>query len=425
MKAIRVGICALVTFSALAHGVVEAWSEAVLEIGAAALLVLWAVLAIRQRRMEIRWNPLGWPLLAFGGFVLLQYVARLSVYPYLTKIELLKLAAYLLLFFLMLETFRTQKEWQGFVWFLLVLGFAVSMFGIIQHFTFNGKLYWFREMRYGGIPFGPYVNRNHFAGLMELIAPQGLAVLLLRAVRRDQLPLVGLFTLLPIGALFLSASRGGIVSFLVELGLLAIFIWTPRGGRKSLAAGAIVLLLAGVLVAWLGVGRALDRFAKFQSLEVSEERRLVMIKDTWRIFLDHPLVGTGLGTLVSVYPRYESFYDGKVVDHAHNDYVETLAETGIVGGLCCLAFIVLLFRSALVNLRASYDSLDLAIHLGASVACVGLLAHGLADFNLHIPSNALLFFLLAALASTPIPPPENQHMQQDARVVLLGSQTVN
>ena len=403
MKAIRIGICALVTFSVFAHGAVEAWSGAVLEIGAAALLLIWAVIAIRGPRVGVRWNALLWPLAGFGAIVLVQYLARLTVYRYLTEIELLMLAAYLILFFLAVQAFRTLEEWRGFVWFLLTLGFVVSVFGIIQHFTFNGKLYWVRELRYGGIPFGPYVNRNHFAGLIELLAPPGLAILVLRAVRRDLLPLVALFTILPIGALFLTASRGGIAAFLVQLGLLAILIWTRRGGRKPLVAGAAVLLLAGVLVAWLGVGRALERFAKFQSLEVSEQRRLGMIKDSWRIFLDHPVVGTGLGTLIVVYPQYETFYDGKLVNHAHNDYVEALAETGVVGALCCAAFVVLLFRSALVNLRASRNSLNFAIHLGALVACAGLLAHGLADFNLHIPSNALLFFLQAALASTPAP----------------------
>lgn len=425
MRAIRVGICALVAFSALAHGAVEAWSEAVLEIGAAALWVVWAVAMVWDRQAKIRFNPLGWPLLAFGGLALVQYLARLTFYPYLTKIELLKLVAYLLLFFLTLQAFRTREEWQAFVWFLLVLGFVVSVFGIIQHFTFNGRLYWFREMRYGGIPFGPYVNRNHFAGLVELIVPLGLSILLLRAVRKDQLPLVSLFTILPIGALFLAASRAGIVCFLIEVGVLAILIGTRRGVRRSLTAGAVVLLLAGALVAWLGVGRALERFAKLQSLEVGQERRLDMTKDTWRIFTDHPWWGTGLGTLVSVYPRYESFYDGKVVDHAHNDYVEALAETGIVGGICCLAFLVLLFRSALVNLRSSYDSQDFAFHLGAFVACVGLLAHGLADFNLHIPSNALLFFLLAALASSPIPPrQENYETLETRRLTVLSTHSV-
>jgi O-antigen ligase len=401
MRAIRFGICALLAFAVFAHGAVEAWSQAVLEAGAAVLFLLWGILQFTRRRVDLSWNPLGGPFIGFGAFALLQYLAHLTVYPYLTKIELLNLAAFLLLFFLAAQVFRTSKEWEGFVWFLLVLGFVVSTFGIIQHFTFNGKLYWLRELRYGGIPFGPYVNRNHFAGLVELLVPPGLALLILRGVRRDLLPLVALFTLLPIGALFLAASVAGISTFLVQVGLLAILIWTRRAEKEQVAAAAVVLLLAGVFVAWLGVGNALERFAWYKSQEVSQSRRLAMVRDSWHIFLEHQLLGTGLGTLVAVYPRYETVYDGKIVDHAHNDYVEALAETGVIGGLFCLTFVALLFRSGLANLRASHTPLDQALHVGALVACAGLLVHGLVDFNLHVPSNALLFFLQAALASSP------------------------
>jgi len=404
MKAVRVGILVLVTFTVLAHGAVEGWSEAVLEVGAALLFLLWGVLVVTGRQAVLRGSPLLWPLLAFAGFVLMQYLVRLTVYPYLTKIELLKLMAFVLLFFLAVQAFRTLREWHNFVWFLLTLAFCVSVFAIIQHFTFNGKLYWIRELRFGGVPFGPYVNRNHFAGLIEVLVPPGLAILVLRAARRDLLPLAALFTVLPIGALFLSASRGGIVGFLVEVGVVVLLALRRRGARRSLATGAVVVgLLAAALVGWLGVGAALERFAKFQSLEVSEARRLEMLKGSWRIFLDHPLAGTGLGTLISVYPKYETLYDGKIVNHTHNDYLEALAETGVVGAACCAAFLFLLFRVSFAQLRLSLHPLEFAIRAGALAACVGLLAHGVADFNLHIPSNALLFFLQAALATAEIP----------------------
>jgi O-antigen ligase len=89
-----------------------------------------------------------------------------------------------------------------------------------------------------------------------------------------------------------------------------------------------------------------------------------------------------------------------VVDHAHNDYLEMLAETGLIGALCSLAFIVLLFRSALANLQSDQSRFLLAVRAGALVACSGLLLHSLVDFNLHIPSNALLFALLAFLATS-------------------------
>ncbi len=124
-----------------------------------------------------------------------------------------------------------------------------------------------------------------------------------------------------------------------------------------------------------------------------------MFGDTWQIFLDHRWMGTGLGTFVTVYPQYASSYDGRLVDHAHNDYLEMMAETGMVGVICSLAFIVILFRTALSNLRPHGDSFGLAIRMGSLVACSGLLLHSLVDFNMHIPSNALLFLLLASLAT--------------------------
>src|ERR1700730_6885868 len=184
MRAIRVGICVLITFAVLAHGAVEPWSEAVLEVGAAALLLLWASRALVSGEFKVVWNPLLWPLLGLWGVAALQLAAGITVYPFLTRIELLKYTALLALFFLCAQSFRTLEHWHGFVWFLLILGFAVSVFAILQHFTFNGKLYWVRELRYGGIPFGPYVNRNQFAGPTGLFIPPGLALLVLSVARR-------------------------------------------------------------------------------------------------------------------------------------------------------------------------------------------------------------------------------------------------
>jgi len=401
MKAIRMGICVLVAFAVLAHGAVEPWSEAVLEVGAAALLLLWAWRASVGGDFKVVWNPLMWPLLGLSGVTAVQLATGITVYPFLTRIELLKYTALLALFFLCAQSYRTLEHWHGFVWFLLILGFAVSVFAILQHFTFNGKLYWVRELRYGGIPFGPYVNRNHFAGLAELLIPPGLAILILRAERRDQLPLVALFTLFPIGALFLSASRGGIMSFLAEIGLLAILLLFRRREGKELVAAGLVVVLGIALVSWLGIGRALERFASYKSLEVTEGRRIEMLHGTWRIFLDHPIAGTGLGTLQDVFPLYETMYDGLIVNHSHNDYAEVLAETGVVGGLCGLAFQVLLAWTGWRNLNAERDVRILAFHAGAFVACFGLLVHAAVDFNFHIPSNALVFLLQTALATTP------------------------
>jgi O-antigen ligase len=404
MRSIRTGICVLVAFAVLAHGAVEPWSEAVLEIGAAVLLLVWAWDALTNSELKLVWNPLLWPLLGFWLFASLQLTIGITAVPFLTRIELLKFSALLALFFLCVQSYRTRAQWRNFVWFLLSLGFAVSLFAILQHFTFNGKLYWVRELKYGGIPFGPYVNRNHFAGLMELLIPPGLAIEILGAERRDQLPLVTLFTMLPIGALFLSASRGGIIGFAAEVGFLVILVVARRREKKVLVAGALVVTLAVILVSWLGIGRALERFATYQKLETSEGRRMEMVHDSFRIFQDHRISGTGLGTLQEVFPLYETLYDGLVVNHSHNDYVEALAETGLIGGLCGFVFLVFLFWSSWKLLNVENDPRSFAYHTGALVACLGLLVHAGVDFNFHIPSNALIFLLQSALATSVFPP---------------------
>jgi O-antigen ligase len=403
MGSIRGGICILGAFAVLAHGAVEPWSETVLEMGAAVLLLVWAFRALTHSELSLVWNPLLWPLLAFWTVAALQLVLGISLVPFLTRIELLKYSALLALFFLSVQSFRTRAHWRKFVWFFLSLGFTVSLFAILQHFTFNGKLYWVRELQYGGIPFGPYVNRNHFAGLMELLIPPGLAIQILGAERRDQLPLVALFTLLPVGALFLSASRGGIISFIAEVCFLGIVVAIRRREKKVLPAAAMILVLGTILVSWLGIGAALDRFAQYKKLESSEGLRVEMFHDTLRIFRDYRLLGTGVGTLQEVFPLYESEYTGLVVNHSHNDYAEALAESGLIGGLCGLAFILLLVWTCWRILSTEADTQSFAYHSGALVACLGLLVHAGVDFNFHIPSNALIFLLQAVLATSIFP----------------------
>ena len=403
MKILRIGICALIVFGVAAHGAVEDWARAVLETGAGLLLLVWAIWFYFNRDEQPVFSPLLPPLAAFSFLVLAQWLFHATASPFHTRMELLLLLADLMVLFLAVQVFRTLEDWRGFVWFGMGFGFLVSIFGILQHLTFNGKLYWFREMRYGGIPFGPYANRNHFAGFAELILPLALVPLVLGRVRRERFLVVGLFAVLPIGALFLSASRGGIVSFGVELGVLALIIVWRRTMGKHIFAAAAILLLALLMVSWLGVGQILQRFSSMQSLEMSEGKRASMRRDTWRIFLDHPLLGTGLGTLQIVFPPYETLYDGKIVNHTHNDYLEALAETGLAGALCCAWFLGVLLSESLKRLRQLNSSFAGALQLAGFIACCGFLVHSLVDFNLHIPANAMLFFLMAHLATADLP----------------------
>ncbi len=420
MKFLRAGVCALVVFGVAAHGGVEDWARAVLETGAGLLFLAWSLWLYFNREEQPVFSPLLPPLAALVIVVSGQLFFRGTASPYNTRMELLLLLADVIVLFLAVQAFRTLEDWRDFVWFGTFFGFLVSLFAILQHLTSNGKLYWFREIRSGGLPFGPYVNRNHFAGFAELVLPLALVPLVLGRVRRERWPVVGLFAILPIGALFLSASRGGMVSFGAELGVLALVMVLRRTVGKQWLGGVAVLLVALLLVSWLGLGQILQRLSTVQLLEVTAGKRASMRGDTWRIFLDHPFVGTGLGTLQIVYPPYETLYDGKIVNHTHNDYLEALAETGIAGGLCCAWFIGVLLAESLKRLRQLNNSFAAALQLSGFVACSGFLVHSFVDFNLHIPANALLFFLMAHLATAeiqqaPQQPPRSRHHQRSPR----------
>jgi O-antigen ligase len=404
VKFLRMAICALVFFGVAAHGAVEDWARAVLEVSAGLLFVFWAVRFYftngdKAEEKEVVLTPLLFPLAMLAIVALGQLLFRTTASTYITRMELDLLVADSIILFLAAQVFRTPDDWRTLVWFIMGFGFLVAVFGILQQLTFNGKLYWFREMRYGGIPFGPYVNRNHFAGFVELVFPVALVPLVLGKVRKERWYVVGIFALLPIGALFLSASRGGVVSFGVQLGVLFLMMLLRSTGGKHVLAGGLVLLLAFLLVSWLDARQALDRFSSLESLEATVGKRASMRHDTWHIFLDHPWIGTGLGSLQTVFPAYETLYVGKVVNHSHNDYLEALAETGIAGGTCCAWFLGTLFFVSMRQVLQLDKSFAAALHLSGLVACVGILVHSLVDFNLHIPANALLFFLMAHLAT--------------------------
>ena len=404
MKFLRVGICALLVFGVAAHGGVEDWARMVLETGAALLLVAWAVRFYFNRDEQMVISPL---LLPLGALVLLafaQWAFYHTEFAYGTRTDLQLLLTDTVVLFLFAQAFRTMEDWKKFVWFAMIFGFLVCTFGMLQHLTFNGKIYWFRQLRFGGIPFGPYANRNHFAAFAELLIPISLVPLVLGKVRRERLFVVGLFAVLQIGALLLSASRGGIVSFGVELGVLVVWLALRRPDGRQLMVGGAILGTVLLLVSWIGVRQITQRFAAMQSLETSQSKRVSMAKNTWHIYLDHPVLGTGLGTIQEVFPPYETLYDGKIVNHSHNDYLEALAETGTLGGLCCVWFLGVLFSLTAARVQPAQRSFAAILQFSALLGCLGFLVHSFVDFNLHIPANAMLFFVMAYLATADVAP---------------------
>lgn len=403
MRAIRFGICALVAFAVAAFGGVEWWGVAIIEVGAVVLFLIWGVAALRQGFAKIDWNWLYLPMLGIAALVGAQQLFGFSAYLYATKVEIVKAVAYVILCFLAANSFRTSENRMSFAWFLATLSFIFAVFGIAQLLAFDGKLYWLISLPDGAEPFASFVNRDHFAGFVELTVPLGLAILFNRAHSRDKRALLVLFAVIPTVALLLSGSRGGIVGFAVAI--LVVVILSPQafiGRRKLFGALSLGLLITG-LALWLGASSTIGRFVPDSTTSITKAQRIAMDRDTWRIYLTHPWTGTGLGTLETVYPQFASFYDKRVVDHAHIDYLEFLAETGGMGGLVGAGFIAVLLVAGVQNWRSAPNANDRAFIAGGLAACAALLVHSFVDFNLHIPSNTLLFLLLATLVCARTP----------------------
>lgn len=406
MTTLRIGLCLLTAFGVLAFGTVEVWSVSVMEIGAALLFLWWAGVAFRNSRAKIHWSLLQASLLGVILIGLLQLMFHGTAYPYLTRTMLLKVTAYFLVLFLATQAFRERKDLHWLAWFVMVFSFAVSLLGIVQHFTSGSEIYWMSDLKVGD-PYGPYVNRNHFAGFVELTVPVGLALIAFRGVKRDLFPLAALLTIVPISAIILSASRAGIMGLCLEILVLVLLARSRKAWRGQRAtAVAIVGLFALAAVTWVGASRAIERFAGISIHEVTLGRRASMFRGAAHIFLDHPIKGCGLGTLIDVFPAYETAYDGKVIDHVHDDYIEGLAEMGLLGGICGAVFLWTLYREGRKSFIAEQGHFSRGLHAGAIMAVSGLLFHSFVDFNLQIPANALLFLLQAHLVTSPPLPPD-------------------
>ena len=426
-KAIAVGLLVAVVFTALAHGAVESWSLALYELIVTLLVLLWAFKSIADHRLKITIPKLALPLVALLAIGLAQSVSlggpdsqvrSLSMDVEATRATVTVLFFLLLSFLIAANFLDTRERLQTLVRFLVVYGLVLAVFALIQHFTWDGRFYWFRPTKQYAV-FGPFVNRNHYAGYMAMLIPVPVGLILSRGVPKEAWLLFGFAAAIMGLTVVVSLSRGGMVSVFAGLIFVAVL-----SGRRALAGGsardrrsrggasrsrvtvrigavAAIVLAIAVGIFWIGAEGVINRAA--QSIDdQSASSQMTMFgrewvwRDTLTMFSNHPIMGTGLGAYETVYPMYTHSNGFLVVQYAHNDYLQLLSDAGIVGGIVGVWFLFLLFR-AIARATRSSDPLMAGLALGCGGGIFAILVHSLFDFNLQIPSNCLLFLLLAAV----------------------------
>lgn len=380
-------------FAPLAFGAVEPWSVFVMEMLLATVAMLLILGAAIKPSNAYR-NQAG---IAAGLFVALGFIQAgfdLSLYRHVTYVEALKVTAYGIGFAAALQCLRGSERLRQFAWFMAAFGFGVALLALAQHFTSPDKLYWYRTPSQGGAIFGPYVNRNHYAGLMEMIIPFAVIGFLVPYMRKEKRTLMLFAAALMGSSLVLSLSRGGLISLAVELVFLgAVIALGSRYRRAAFGIAALVVPVVG-LVFWLSSNNALQRFTT-----MDDWMRLAIARDGLQIFREHLILGTGLGTFPTIYPQYRSFSTDLFVNQAHNDLVQLMAEMGLPGLLLVLWFLWVVYKRGLAKARTWMTSWKGAASLAALAGVTGMLVHSLLDFNLRIPANALFFCILCGVAA--------------------------
>jgi O-antigen ligase len=453
---------AVMAGAALAFGVVEPWSKATFGLLITALLVLWVIKGLLDRRLEISAPLTALPLIALLLLGVLQSITiadssgkrfSISLDAEATRLAT-EVILLLLIAFLLSANFLAKVP--ALTWlrnFLIFFGLLLSVFGLIQHFIWNGKYYWVIEPSTPpSSPFGPFVNHNHFAGYIEMIAPIPVALILRRAVRGELAFLYGFAAAVMGLAVVASLSRGGMISLIAGLTFVIVFGFKPsrageregrsvdegksRAGdednesppfdafssylliyRKRLRAlyaasriGATILMLFTIVagVWWVGADPVIRRFEKSELTSSGEEAgrrgetfyqsRGWIWRDTAAMICDKWALGVGLGAYETAYPIYNSEDGALTVEQAHNDYLQIMADAGIFGVVLALAFIFLVARDIFRASRHSSRVMS-GTALGAGGGMFALFVHSLFDFNFQIPSNALLFLVLTSVVS--------------------------
>ncbi len=306
---------------------------------------------------------------------------------------------------------------------LIAIGVLVALFAIVQAALNSGKLayevkiYGFWQPIYRATPFGPFVNRNHFAGWMLMVLPIALAYLcglIERGLRNvpatwrhrtlwigspegGRAVLIALAVSVMALSLLGSQSRSGLGSLTLAVVMAGGWLAIRRGGLKRFALPFFGLALGGIiLLAWAGAGVALGRFATAGS-ELGT--RVSAWRDALRIISEFPLLGTGLNTYGSATLLYQTTSLSTHFQEAHNEYLQIAAEGG---ALLVAGFALCVWRLGSVTrgrfAAANEPTLARWARVGAVTGLIAIALQSLMEFSLQMPGNAALFAVVAAIA---------------------------
>jgi hypothetical protein len=401
-------VMAIVVFAALATGATRPQDFVVVQWMAVALLGVWMARFQVNPKHRLLWTPVCWPVLAFVAYAIGRYLA--ADVEYLARQELIRVLVYAVVFFAVVNNLHKQEPSQIMGLTLVFLAAAIAGYALFQFLT-NSDYVW-------GIPkpegtrkrgSGTFYSPNHAACFLAMVLPLALSFTLTGRFGHLMRVVLGYASVVIFAGLTVTFSRGGWVAAAASLAVL--FYWLVR--QRDFWKQAVLLLVLMGLVFGVALTRARmssERHERFTLARQFEDVRFRLWDPAWHMWQEHLWFGVGpnhFDTRFRAYRPVEVELQGRP-DRVHNDYLNTLVDWGLAGGVLVLAcwavFYFQVFHGWKNVLRSQNDlgnrhSNRTSFVLGGSLGLLAVLVHSFTDFNLHIPAIALLTVTLMGLVT--------------------------
>ncbi|WP_422452069.1 O-antigen ligase family protein [Endozoicomonas sp. ALC066] len=384
------------------------------------LITSW--LFIQQTPLPADWvktiSPHAWDIHSQASLALelpLPEWLPLSIDPFATLVTALLTMAYYLLFCLCLLLIDRPEKLKIFAWVLVISGILQAVFGSLT--TLSGlEVLLFRDKpSYFGVATGTFVNRNSFAGFLEMTLAAGMGLLIaqlnerpsqswqewlhrtLKTLMSNKVILRTGLAIMVIG-LVLSRSRMGNTAFFTSL-MVTGFLYVIC--RKQLSRSMVVLFVSllvidiAIVSQWFGLEKVVERL---EQTSLERETRPNVSEATLNAIGDYGLTGSGGGSFYTTLPSYHDGSWRGYYDLAHNDFLQFPLEFGLLAYAILALMVLSAVWHAIVAMRQRRNRLMIGMGFTAFMGILAIMIHSSVDFNLQIPSNSAYFICMMALA---------------------------
>ena len=433
-RIIFVLLCVMLVYSVVYYGAVDTISLAVLTTAAGFIVLFWLADAWKTGQFKYNSSLLQIPLLALiligliqllplrsfvatEGLLSVESVSSLSLNPYVTRLAVIRLFVDFIFFAALLTFINHRSRLKKLILTIIIFSSIMAFYGILQRLAHLEGIYGVRATPQA-IPFASFVNQHHFAAFMEMTMGLTLGILFGKGIKKEMRIFLIIAALVMGIAIIFTGSRGGLISFLAVLGFIVFtnVLWdrqksddenepevrVSRFRRNLLLIGGglvLIFVLFGSVILLGGDQSLLRGIGLNVSADDVSSGRTHFWSVALKIFFDYPILGAGLDAFGTAFSRYDSWNGTFRVEHAHNDYLQILADAGILGFICVIAFIFLLFKQSLKTIGSASDHFRRNAAIGALAGCFGIVVHSFFDFPLRTPSNAFYFLAMAAIAT--------------------------